>query len=186
MTVRDVERFDRRATGYEREWLQPRLFAPVHRATLDVAGALVAMPSAVLDVGCGTGALLRDAGERFRAARLVGIDPSARMIAMADAGGAELVQAAAEHLPFPDRTFDLVVSTLSLHHWRDRAAAVREIARVLRPGGAIVLADRWLARGVERDLADAGLLDIGRRPIFRLGPVTIVAAACARRGFSEL
>jgi ubiquinone/menaquinone biosynthesis C-methylase UbiE len=49
--------------------------------------------------------------------------------------------AAAEQLPFADAVFDLVVVTLSLSHWRDRAAGLREIARVMAPGATLVAAD---------------------------------------------
>jgi SAM-dependent methyltransferase len=173
---RDVERFNRRAGDYEREWLQPRFFTPVRRATLDVAASLRPDPATVLDVGCGTGALLRLAAERLPGALRVGTDPAARMIACADAGGAELVQAAAERIPFADGSFDLVLSTLSLHHWADRAQGVREIARVLAPGGVVVLADRWLPHRVDGMVAAAGLDVGGRRPVFAVGPMTVVTA----------
>jgi len=47
----------------------------------------------------------------------------------------------AEELPFPDGSFDLVLSTMSFHHWHDRAQGCREVRRVLTPGGRWVLAD---------------------------------------------
>lgn len=46
-----------------------------------------------------------------------------------------------EALPLPDASVDVVLSTVSFHHWRDRLAGVREVVRVLRPGGAFFLAD---------------------------------------------
>jgi ubiquinone/menaquinone biosynthesis C-methylase UbiE len=54
-----------------------------------------------------------------------------------------------EALPLEDASVDLALSTISFHHWRDQAAGVREVARVLRPGGSFLLADftlpTWLA-----------------------------------------
>jgi ubiquinone/menaquinone biosynthesis C-methylase UbiE len=181
MMVGDVERFDRRAAGYEREWLQERFHAPVRRATLDVAAALQPDPRAVLDVGCGTGALLRLIPEVFPCARRAGIDPSAAMILEADGAGAEMVQACAEWIPFPDRTFDLVLSTLSLHHWMVRDQAMREIARVLAPRGVVVIADRFLSHRTERLAENAGLIVADVVTVFSVGPLPIVAALSARR-----
>jgi ubiquinone/menaquinone biosynthesis C-methylase UbiE len=177
----DIERFDRRAAGYEREWLQGRFHGPVRRATLDVAAALQPEAHAVLDVGCGTGALLRLIPGVFPGARRAGIDPSAGMIRAADAAGADLVPACAEWIPFPDRSFDLVLSTLSLHHWVVCDQALREIARVLTFGGVVVIADRFLPRRTERLAEDAGLVVADVVPVFSVGPLPVVSALSARR-----
>src|SRR6266498_2367391 len=93
----------------------------------------------VLDVGCGTGALLA----RLRAAttrRVVGVDPSARMIdeARKAAPGAELARMAAEELAY-DSEFDLVVSNSALQWFRDPAGALLRFRRALRPGGRTVI-----------------------------------------------
>jgi ubiquinone/menaquinone biosynthesis C-methylase UbiE len=185
MMIGDVERFDRRAVGYESEWLQERFHAPVRRATLDVAASLLPDARSVLDVGCGTGALLRLVPRRYPRARRTGIDPSAAMIRHADAAGAELVQACAEWIPFGPRTFDLVLSTLAFHHWFDRDEAISEIARVLAPGGVFLLADRLLPGDAEAHLAAAGLVPGRREPVLSLGPFPIVTALSARQAGSS-
>ncbi len=99
----------------------------------------------VLDVATGTGAgALALAG---RAGLAVGIDASPGMLAearRASAGHARpplFLRARVEEMPFLDASFDAVVSTRALHHWRDPDAALREMERVLRPGGRFVLAD---------------------------------------------
>ena len=58
-----------------------------------------------------------------------------------EAARVQFVQAFAEQLPFPDASFDLVVTSMSCHHWADQQKALREARRVLSPGGAFVLAD---------------------------------------------
>lgn len=136
----------------------------------------------VLDVGCGTGYLLRILARRCLSARwLDGIDPAPSMVevaaAQADDSRLNFVVGVAEQLPYPDESFDLIVSTTSFDHWADQGAGLRECARVLRPGGRLLLVDLfslWLTptllagrRGNARTKARAaGLLaGSGLRPL---------------------
>lgn len=94
----------------------------------------------VLDVGCGTGALAAALAERA-GAKVWGVEPSAGMREVAKRRLARTVgirEGAAEALPFRDGWFDAVVFSLVLH-LVDRARALAEAARVLRPGGAVVV-----------------------------------------------
>ena len=110
----------------------------------------------VLDVGCGTGALL-DAIDRVRegntAPRLAGVDLSTGMLAVARGRlgrrGA-LAVADAARLPYRPARFDLALSSSALHHWDEPQRAVREMARVLRPGGRVAITDWCGDRWVER------------------------------------
>jgi ubiquinone/menaquinone biosynthesis C-methylase UbiE len=103
----------------------------------------------VLDLGCGTGRLLSALVDRQPAARYTGVDPDPRILTIArrrlEKAGAqvELRQGYAQELSFPAGAFDLVVSTLVFHHLSDGAkrAAMREVARLLRPGGRFLLVD---------------------------------------------
>ena len=94
-----------------------------------------------LDVGCGEGRFCRML--RKRGIDAVGIDPTEAFIAVArtrDPDG-EYRQAGAEKLPFPDASFDLVVSYLTLIDIPDYRAALAEMTRVLKPGGALLIAN---------------------------------------------
>jgi ubiquinone/menaquinone biosynthesis C-methylase UbiE len=70
--------------------------------------------------------------------------------------------AGAESLPLPSNSADVALSSISFHHWRDQAAGLREIARVLRPGGQLCLADpvmpAWLARALRSHAKSPGAL----------------------------
>jgi SAM-dependent methyltransferase len=95
---------------------------------------------AFLDAGCGDGRYLAALAAELPA-RTAGVDPSERIVetARARAPHADLRQANLESLPFRDAEFDLVLSTQVIEHVLDAPAAVRELARVLRPGGALVI-----------------------------------------------
>lgn len=140
--TRDVRIFEEWSRTYEGSWMQKRLFNRVHQAVLDLAAPLPP-PAEVLDVGCGTGRLLRAAGMRWPEAQLIGVDPAQGMVDAAQrlTPAATFRRGLAESLPLPDASVDLAVSTLSSHHWRDPGKGVGEIARVLRPGGHFILAD---------------------------------------------
>ena len=139
-------RFDRRASSYEDSTLQQFLFGPVHQTALQLALQLLPQARRVLEVGCGTGRLLRRARQCYPTAELVGVDLAGQMVATASAVtptklAVRYVHARAERLPFTDDVFDLVFATLSLRHWTNPAAGIAEIGRVLIPGGLLVLAD---------------------------------------------
>jgi len=103
----------------------------------------------VLDVGCGPGHLAnRLAGDHCLEVTGLDLDPSMIERAQANAGrmladGRQptFVAGGVDALPFPDASFDLVTSTLSMHHWSDPTAGLAEIGRVLRPGGRALIWD---------------------------------------------
>jgi ubiquinone/menaquinone biosynthesis C-methylase UbiE len=145
----DVEQFNRWALRYERSKWQWLHFGRVHGRAFSLASRF-ARPNVILDVGCGTGRLLRSARRVWPGARLVGVDPSAGMVrAGSTLTPGELVVAGAEDIPLPDGSIDLAFSTIAFHHWTDQERGLREVARVLRPGGGFVLIDNlgpnWLA-----------------------------------------
>jgi SAM-dependent methyltransferase len=144
---RDLEAFEARAFGYEQGWLG-RLHHDIADRSADLALSTHPHPRRILDVGCGTGYLLRSLARRCPdAGELAGVDPAPSMIevaaASADDDRLRFSTAVAEHLPYPDGTFDLVVSTTSFDHWSDQQEGLRECARVLQPGGHLVLVDQF-------------------------------------------
>jgi ubiquinone/menaquinone biosynthesis C-methylase UbiE len=101
----------------------------------------------VLDVGTGPGILLVELARRRPDLRLTGIDLSADMISAATRNVARYADRVKTRvgdvtaLDYPDGSFDLVISSFSLHHWDHPEAAVPELARVLRPGGRLRIYD---------------------------------------------
>jgi ubiquinone/menaquinone biosynthesis C-methylase UbiE len=159
----DVLEFERRSRTWEQSLLQPLVFDRVHRIVLDCAAGQMGgtAPGAILDVGCGTGRLLRRAGMRWPQARLIGVDPAEGMVAIARrlTPVATFEVGPAEALPLADASVDLALSTMSFHHWQSHTAGLQEVARVLRPGGHFVLADTRLPRPVARVIHHFGAND---------------------------
>ena len=148
-------RYDRIAEGYARWW------SPVHRpGTLgllgEVAPAVEAGATRILDVGCGTGALAAAVVSRWPGVTVTGVDVSQGMLAVADRELGELPGAArrrvrlaaatADRLPFADGEFDIAVSSFVLQLVPSRHRALREARRVLVPAGTLAFAT-WLAGG---------------------------------------
>ena len=147
-----AERYDRIATGYARWWAP--VLAPAVEQLLDEVARHIVGDARVIDIGTGTGQLALGALERWPNPTVVGIDASTEMRAMADAeadrrlsavgrGRFSSVVAAADDLPFPDATFDLAISSFVFQLVPNRARALREARRVLRPGGRLAYVS-WL------------------------------------------
>lgn len=205
-----------RATGtpgtaefFERLLASRREYGPWIAEALDYSGS---NGLDVLDVGCGQGI---DLANFARAgARVTGVDLTPRHVELANAHlhalglGGSAVHGDAERLPFDDQSFDRVSSNGALHHTPNMAAALREIHRVLRPGGEarIVLYNRnslhyWLTQVVWHGVLHGRLLtersmegvmatgveqsSIGARPLVRVYSPRATRRALAGAGFAE-
>ncbi len=157
--INDLEHFNRWSRTYERSLAQWFMFDRVHRGVLKRLPEGF-RPAGILDIGCGTGRLLRRMHARWPEADLMGVDLAEGMVAQARerTPEARITRAPAEHLPLPDGSVDLVTSTVSFHHWTSQVEGVREAARVLREGGLFVLADGNIGHGhplTKRQLREA-------------------------------
>jgi ubiquinone/menaquinone biosynthesis C-methylase UbiE len=135
-----VAEYARAAERYDEKWA-----FYVEATTRETLRRIPMTPKArVLDVGCGTGELLRRLRAKYPAAVLAGLDPVPQMLAVArdKLGGKEDLRIGyADSLPWPAAGFDVVVSCNMFHYITHPVEALREMARVIRPGGALVLTD---------------------------------------------
>ena len=144
-TSRSVSLFDRWSATYDRPGLQRFTYRPIHEAVLARIDALE--PSTVVDLGCGTGQLTERLIRRFPDANIVGVDLSDGMLTEAAdrlrgacSDDRPLVRADALQLPFAASSVDLVVCTESFHWYPDQAGTLNELARVVKPGGRLLIA----------------------------------------------
>jgi ubiquinone/menaquinone biosynthesis C-methylase UbiE len=128
-----IEEYGRLASDYDARWS-----FYVEATTRETLARLTLRPGErLLDVGCGTGALLHRLS-RSPGVQLTGVDPVPEMLAVARR---RLRTGWAEQLPFDRGQFDVVVSCNAFHYFRDPVAALCEIGWVLAPGGRLVLTD---------------------------------------------
>ena len=144
------------AKSYDSHWLNRFLFEPSHAMLIKELAAV--SPGRVLDIGCGTGVLLARLAERGW--RAVGLDLCEPMLHEARprldgwSGAVSLAVGDSEHVPFQGRTFDAVTCANSFHHYPHHEAVVREMYRVLRPGGVLLLLDGWPDQFIGRIVYD--------------------------------
>ena len=176
------------------EMFVPALFA--HWGPVMCEIARIGPGDRVLDVACGTGALTRCALERVsRDGKVVGLDPNPDMLSVARRRSTEItwLDGRAEAIPFPEESFDAVVSQFGFMFFEDHASALREMMRVLRPGRRLAVA---VCDAVERSPGYATFADLlqklfGKdiadafRAPFILGDPAKLSAICDKAGLSQ-
>jgi ubiquinone/menaquinone biosynthesis C-methylase UbiE len=135
-----VREYSRAADDYDEKWA-----FYVDATTRQTLARITVQPhDRVLDVGCGTGELLTRLAAKYPEARLAGLDPVPEMLKVARrklSAKVELRVGWANELPWPDDSFDIVVSCNMFHYITHPVEAVREMERVLRPRGKMVITD---------------------------------------------
>jgi ubiquinone/menaquinone biosynthesis C-methylase UbiE len=204
LMTEQAERYDRMADGYGRWWAP--VIAPAALTALDEVGrAVKAGATSVLDVGTGTGTLAIEILRRWPQVTVTAIDASGGMVEAARAEAArhlgtkqrdrlDLRVALADDLGLADSSIDVAVSSFVLQLVPNRARALREVRRVLRPGGVFSWVS-WLAHSdpwaPDSDF-DAALADVGEEPrewSDRPGDLRDIEAAAAqmrRAGFADV
>jgi len=176
------------------ELFVPAVFGPWGRLIADTAR--ISPGDRVLDVACGTGALTTAAAERAGAAgHVVGLDVNDEMLAVARRKDApvEWHTGRAEALPFPDDSFDAVVSQFGFMFFEDQAAGLREMMRVARPGGRLSVAvcdalDHSPGYAVLAELLHrlfGGEVAQAFRAPFSCGDRDVLSARCAEAGIGH-
>lgn len=186
------------AAAYERN-LVPVFFAAW---AADLVDAVAVKPAErVLDVACGTGIVARHAARRIGPdGEVTGVDANASMLAVAREAASHVdpsirwEEAAADDLPFPDESFDVVLCQQGLQYFPDRPAALAEMSRVARSGGRLGLST---CRSVEHQPGYAPLIDVLTRRVgvqagqviaspFALGDPEEVRALITNAGFRDI
>jgi len=181
------------ASAYE-ELFVPALFRQWAPRVASAAG--IQPGQRVLDVACGTGVLGREALARVRGGAVSGLDANQGMLAVARRAepGIEWRHGTAEALPYADTSFDAVVSQFGLMFFGDRRQALREMMRVLKPGGRLAVAvwdalERAPAYAAEvalvRRLAGDRAADTLRAP-FALGDPREISALATEAGVGSI
>ena len=182
------------ATAYEAQFV-PALFRPWAPIVADLAQ--IKTGDRVLDIACGTGVLAREAAARTgQNGHVAGLDPHAGMLAVArDLSPAiDWQEGMAEALPFPDRSFDVVVSQFGLMFFTDRNKAIHEMLRVMVPGGRCAVAVWDAIENLPPFAALVALLDriVGKaagdalRAPFALGERGVLAALFSGAGATSV
>lgn len=163
-----ADRYDRHS-----RWLRG-----LHARTASRLAALVPPGGRLLDVGCGPGRLLAEVAALRPDVAVTGLDVSERMVELATsrlarvAGGrGRVVRGDVHDLPLAGGSADVVTAVLTAHHWDDLRRSFAEVARVLAPGGSVLVVEmRGPARHVARTLGDVlGVVPVRREAAWVVG-----------------
>lgn len=152
--ARDIEVQDKVAIEYEQKRYQSRYSRKYHDWWTGKMLSCVKTDGRILDNGCGIGLLF----ESMPQSDIVGLDLSMEMLRRSSKFSNNLVLASSEQLPFKDNSFDMVFCRSLLHHLPNAATAIKEMSRVLKPGGEGVMVEtnRSILSSLPRKVANKG------------------------------
>jgi ubiquinone/menaquinone biosynthesis C-methylase UbiE len=142
--------FESWSATYDHSILQRLLFTPSHNCLIDRIDGTRSIR--ILDIGCGTGVFAKRIGQQFSQAEIWAVDLARGMLDHASRRSAECglavnwVQADSESLPLVDNSFDVITCANSFHHYPNQQQVVREMYRVLRPDGRLMIIDGYRDR----------------------------------------
>lgn len=177
-----MKEFEAWAGSYDRSLLNRFLFQPSYRMFLEelvVWRGDSAEPFELLDVGCGTGTFDGMLAGSPLPARVTGMDYAPAMCRVADQkaeragvrGRVRYVAGDSEHLPFADGSFDVVTCSNSFHHYPHQQKVIKDMRRVLRPGGRLMLIDGFRDNVVGWMMFDVIITTIEKRVYHAPWPV---------------
>jgi ubiquinone/menaquinone biosynthesis C-methylase UbiE len=132
-------KFDKRASSYD-DGVEGKASGKFYRVLLEQVKAIPGM--SLLDVGCGTGTILRRIADKTPIQGF-GIDVEEQMILAArkKCPDMDIRVSPCEHTPFNNQQFDAITACMAYHHFSDKKGFAEEAARILKPGGAVYIAD---------------------------------------------
>jgi ubiquinone/menaquinone biosynthesis C-methylase UbiE len=180
------------AAADTRKGIMVRYLVPMWTRILEAGG--VGPGTKLLDAGCGSGELARSAVER--GAEVVGVDNAPRMVELCRAeptlAGAKFFEATIENLPLASETFDVAVASMAVHFCDDVPRALKEMFRVLAPGGRIVISapahadlDVLVVFALALERVPPEMADDIRRPLL-FAPDGTLASYLAAAGFRDI
>ena len=148
--------------------IEVKILRTIHYAVLNEIRCLRTIPQTILDVGCGNGSFTQVLSATFADSDITAVDTSIPKLFSHD--NVAFIQGSAEQLPFPSESFDLVVTVLSLHHWKEKGIGISEIYRVLKKDGRLIIGDPlledWMSNrilGLFMQLLDGGVFTDEKR-----------------------
>lgn len=114
----------------------------IHDAVLKEISSRRTIPQTILDVGFGNGTFTQAVSAAFPSSDITAIDTSIPKFSSSD--NITFIKGSVEQLPFALESFDLVITVLSLHHWKEKSKGISEIYRVLKKGGRLIIGDPLL------------------------------------------
>ncbi len=114
----------------------------IHNAVLNEISCSGTSPQIILDVGCGNGEFTKAVSTTLPLSNITAIDTSIPQLIAPD--NITFMKGSVEQLPFVSESFDLVITVLSLHHWKEKSKGISEIYRVLKKGGRLIIGDPLL------------------------------------------